>query len=97
MANAKLFLRPMRSWELNYVRNRTQRQSLAPRGEIMDAKELKTLAERCLRLAAASTDADLARQLREIAQYYLDKAQPLGDQPVTQQQQQQIQPDKKDE
>ena len=61
----------------------------------MDAKELKSLAERCLRLAAASTDPDLARQLREIAQFYVDKARLSGDQPVTQQQQ--IQPEKKEE
>jgi hypothetical protein len=62
---------------------------------MMDAKELKSLAERCLRLAAASTDLQLANQLRAIAQDYLDKARQSGDQPMTQQQQ--IQPDKKDE
>ena len=56
---------------------------------------LRQLAERCLRLAASSTDPALARQLREIAQVYLDKLGQSGDQPVTQQQQ--IQPDKKDE
>lgn len=62
---------------------------------MMDTKELKSLAERCLRLAAASTDPELARQLRAIAQDYLDKMRQSGEQPVTQQQQ--IQPDKKDE
>jgi hypothetical protein len=60
---------------------------------MMDAKELKSLAERCLRLAASSTDPDLAGQLRRIAQDYLDEARLSGGQPVTQQQQ--IQPDKK--
>jgi hypothetical protein len=62
---------------------------------MMDAKELKSLAERCLRLAASSTDLELAKQLRAIAQDYLDKARQSRDQPVTQQQQ--IQPDTKDE
>jgi hypothetical protein len=61
---------------------------------MMDANELKSLAERCLRLAASSTDLELAKQLRAIAQDYLDKAR-SGEQPVTQQQQ--IQPDKKEE
>ena len=61
----------------------------------MDAKELKSLAERCLRLAAASTDPELARQLRAIAQDYLLKMRQSGEQPVTQQQQ--IQPDKKNQ
>jgi len=62
---------------------------------MMDTKELKSLAERCLRLAAASTDPELARQLRAIAQDYLDKARQSGEQPVTQQQQ--IQSDKKNQ
>ena len=62
---------------------------------MMDANELKTLAERCLRLAAASTDPELAQQLRGIAQDYLDQIRLSGGQPVTQQQQ--IQPEKRDE
>lgn len=61
----------------------------------MDVRELKALAERCLRLASASTDPDLAQQLRAIADTYLQKAAAAEPAPAAQQQQQ-IQPDKSD-
>ena len=62
----------------------------------MKSDYLTGLAERCMRLAQAAGDGLVADRLRVLATGYRRQAARLGAAPVTQQQQQQIQPAKED-
>jgi hypothetical protein len=61
----------------------------------MDAKELRSFAGDCLCVAANCQDADMAAGLRTLAAEYLDCADEIAR--SVGQQQQQIQPEKKDD
>lgn len=61
----------------------------------MDPKELREYARRCLVVAVTTADAELAASLRKTAVENLDLADSID--PPAAQQQQQIQPAKKDE
>jgi hypothetical protein len=61
----------------------------------MDAKELRSFAADCLRVAAGCQDTEMAAGLRKLAAEYLDCADEIA-RPVGQQQQQ-IQPNKNDD
>ena len=44
----------------------------------MDTQELLNLAERCMRLARAETNLELARKLKELSEDYLARAKSAG-------------------